>query len=69
MPISSDLTNPHFITKVSHYDKLVDIPNNMIVLDKLPPISVEITKRNCRGVWNFRNAGVLTYNETLEMYK
>lgn len=38
MPISSDLTNPrNFITKISRYDKVVDIPNSMTILDERWP--------------------------------
>ncbi|KAJ9184142.1 hypothetical protein P3X46_007913 [Hevea brasiliensis] len=56
MPISSDLSNPrNFITKISRYNKVVNIPNSMTVLDELLPISIEMAKRNCRGIWNFTN--------------
>lgn len=70
MPISSDLSNPrNFITKIARYNKVVDIPNSMTILDELLPISVEMAKRNLRGIWNFTNPGVVSHNEILEMYK
>ncbi|XP_057766368.1 trifunctional UDP-glucose 4,6-dehydratase/UDP-4-keto-6-deoxy-D-glucose 3,5-epimerase/UDP-4-keto-L-rhamnose-reductase RHM1 [Salvia miltiorrhiza] len=70
MPISSDLENPrNFITKISRYNKVVNIPNSMTVLDELLPISIEMAKRNLRGIWNFTNPGVVSHNEILEMYK
>nr|GMD33302.1 trifunctional UDP-glucose 4,6-dehydratase/UDP-4-keto-6-deoxy-D-glucose 3,5-epimerase/UDP-4-keto-L-rhamnose-reductase RHM1 [Ipomoea batatas]GMD37128.1 trifunctional UDP-glucose 4,6-dehydratase/UDP-4-keto-6-deoxy-D-glucose 3,5-epimerase/UDP-4-keto-L-rhamnose-reductase RHM1 [Ipomoea batatas] len=70
MPISSDLSNPrNFICKISHYDKVVNIPNSMTILDELLPISIEMAKRNLRGIWNFTNPGVATHNEILEMYR
>ncbi|XP_077223199.1 trifunctional UDP-glucose 4,6-dehydratase/UDP-4-keto-6-deoxy-D-glucose 3,5-epimerase/UDP-4-keto-L-rhamnose-reductase RHM1-like [Tasmannia lanceolata] len=70
MPISSDLKNPrNFITKISRYNKVVNIPNSMTVLDELLPISIEMAKRNCRGIWNFTNPGVVSHNEILEMYR
>ena len=70
MPISSDLNNPrNFITKISRYSKVVDIPNSMTVLDELLPISIEMAKRNLRGIWNFTNPGVVSHNEILEMYR
>lgn len=70
MPISSDLSNPrNFITKISLYNKVVNIPNSMTVLDELLPISIEMAKRNCRGIWNFTNPGVISHNEILEMYR
>ncbi|KAK6946617.1 RmlD-like substrate binding domain [Dillenia turbinata] len=70
MPISSDLNHPrNFIRKISRYNKVVDIPNSMTVLDELLPISIEMAKRNLRGIWNFTNPGVVSHNEVLEMYK
>jgi len=70
MPISSDLSNPrNFITKITRYNKVVNIPNSMTVLDELLPISIEMAKRNCRGIWNFTNPGVVSHNEILEMYR
>lgn len=70
MPISSDLQNPrNFITKIARYDKVVNIPNSMTVLDELLPISIEMAKRNLKGIWNFTNPGVISHNEILEMYR
>ncbi|KAK8958039.1 putative rhamnose biosynthetic enzyme 1 [Platanthera zijinensis] len=70
MPISSDLSNPrNFITKISRYDKVVNIPNSMTILDELLPISIEMAKRNLTGIWNFTNPGVISHNEILEMYR
>ncbi|XP_020234746.1 trifunctional UDP-glucose 4,6-dehydratase/UDP-4-keto-6-deoxy-D-glucose 3,5-epimerase/UDP-4-keto-L-rhamnose-reductase RHM1 [Cajanus cajan] len=69
-PVSSDLSNPHnFITKITRSDKVANIPNSVTVLDELVPISIEMAKRNCKGIWNFTNPGVVTCNEILEMYK
>lgn len=70
MPISSDLNNPrNFITKISRYNKVVNIPNSMTVLDEVLPVSIEMAKRNLRGIWNFTNPGAVSHNEILEMYK
>ncbi|KAF5774863.1 putative dTDP-4-dehydrorhamnose reductase [Helianthus annuus] len=70
MPISSDLTNPrNFITKISRYDKVVNIPNSMTILDELLPISVEMAKRNLTGIYNFTNPGCVSHNEVLELYR
>ncbi|KAL0408414.1 UNVERIFIED_CONTAM: Bifunctional dTDP-4-dehydrorhamnose 3,5-epimerase/dTDP-4-dehydrorhamnose reductase [Sesamum radiatum] len=70
MPISSDLSNPrNFITKIARYEKVVNIPNSMTILDELLPISIEMAKRNLTGIWNFTNPGVVSHNEILEMYR
>jgi UDP-glucose 4,6-dehydratase len=41
----------------------------MTILDELLPISIEMAKWDCRGIWNFTNPGVVSHNEILEMYK
>ncbi|XP_024986874.1 trifunctional UDP-glucose 4,6-dehydratase/UDP-4-keto-6-deoxy-D-glucose 3,5-epimerase/UDP-4-keto-L-rhamnose-reductase RHM2-like [Cynara cardunculus var. scolymus] len=70
MPISSDLNNTrNLITKITRYNKVVNIPNSISVLDELLPISIEMAKRKCKGVWNFTNPGVVSHNEILELYK
>ncbi|GAY61021.1 hypothetical protein CUMW_206600, partial [Citrus unshiu] len=70
MPISSDLSNPrNFITKITRYEKVVNIPNSMTILDELLPISIEMAKRNLTGIWNFTNPGVVSHNEILEIYR
>eukprot|EP00270_Netrium_digitus_P011477 TRINITY_DN365_c0_g1_i12.p1 TRINITY_DN365_c0_g1~~TRINITY_DN365_c0_g1_i12.p1 ORF type:complete len:658 (-),score=115.69 TRINITY_DN365_c0_g1_i12:141-2114(-) len=70
MPISSDLSNPrNFVTKISRYQKVVNIPNSMTILDELLPISIEMAKRGLTGIWNFTNPGVVSHNEVLQLYK
>lgn len=70
MPISSDLSNQrNFITKITRYEKVVNIPNSMTILDELLPISIEMAKRNLTGIYNFTNPGVVSHNEILEMYR
>lgn len=41
----------------------------MAVLDELLPMAIEMAKRNCKGIWNFTNPGVISHNELLELYK
>ena len=70
MPISHDLLNPrNFIHKIATYEKVVDIPNSMTVLDELLPIAVQAALRNLTGKLNFTNPGVVSHNEVLKMYK
>ncbi|XWS38433.1 hypothetical protein CRYUN_Cryun19dG0131200 [Craigia yunnanensis] len=70
MPLLSDLSHHrNFIKKIIGYERVVNIPNSMTVLDELLPISIEMAKRNLTGIWNFTNPGVLSHNEVLEMYR
>ncbi|KAK9099985.1 hypothetical protein Scep_023415 [Stephania cephalantha] len=70
MPISSDLSNPHnFIAKITRDNKVVNTVDSMTVLDELLPLSIEMAKKNCKGVWNFTNPGAISHNEILAMYR
>jgi len=70
MPITADLANPrNFITKIASYEKVVNIPNSMTVLDEMLPIAIEGAKRGLAGIYNYTNPGVITHNQCLELYR
>jgi hypothetical protein len=69
MPISDDLSHRSFVTKITKYAKVVDIPNSMTVLHDMLPISLEMTRRELKGVWNFTNPGAISHNEILSLFK
>ena len=69
MPISSDLHPRNFVTKITHYQKVVNIPNSMSILDDLLPISIEMAQRGLTGNYNFTNPGTISHNEILALYK
>ncbi|KAG0490143.1 hypothetical protein HPP92_007006 [Vanilla planifolia] len=69
MLISSDLSNPrNFITKISRYEKVVNIPNSMTVLMSYCPSPLRWLKELNWNL-NFTNPGVVSQNEILEMYR
>ena len=69
MPISDDLSHRNFITKITNYEKVVDVKNSMTILTELLPISVLMAERKLEGVYNFCNPGAISHNEILDMYK
>jgi UDP-glucose 4,6-dehydratase len=71
MPIDSDLVNNkrNFIYKIAHYEKVVNIPNSMTVLDELLPYAIELAKRGRTGIFNFTNPGAISHNQVLELYR
>lgn len=69
MPISDDLSPRSFITKISKYAKVVNVPNSMTVLHDLLPISIDMTEKGLLGIINFTNPGAISHNEILDLYK
>jgi dTDP-4-dehydrorhamnose reductase len=69
MPISDDLSPRNFITKISKYAKVVNVPNSMTVLTDLLPLSMVLARKGCTGVYNFTNPGAISHNEILDLYK
>jgi len=69
MPISDDLSPRSFITKISKYAKVVNIPNSMSVLHDLLPLYIAMAKAHKTGIYNFTNPGVISHNQVLDLYK
>lgn len=69
MPISDDLSPRNFITKISRYAKVINIPNSMTILHDLLPLIPEMANRKLSGTYNFVNPGTLSHNEILDLYK
>lgn len=68
MPISSDLHPRNFITKITKYQKVVNIPNSMSILDDLLPIAIDMSLKGVTGTYNFTNPGTISHNELLALY-
>jgi len=69
MPISSDLHHRSFLTKIRNYEKIVNIPNSVTILDDLIPLVPKMMEQGLTGVWNFVNPGPISHNEVLDAYK
>lgn len=69
MPLSDDLHHRNFITKITKYANVVNIPNSMTVLTEFLPISIDMLINNKTGVYNFTNPGVISHNQILALYK
>ncbi len=69
MPISDDLHPRNFITKISKYERVVNIPNSMTVLHDLLPVAIDMSEKEVLGIINFTNPGVISHNEILDLYK
>lgn len=69
MPVSDDLNPRSFVTKITKYAHVVDIPNSNSLLTDLLPCSIKLATENVTGVYNFTNPGAISHNEVLTLYK
>lgn len=69
MPISDDLSPRNFVTKITNYQKVVNIPNSMSVLYDLIPLMLSMANADMNGLYNFTNPGVISHNQVLDLYK
>jgi len=69
MPVSDDLHPRSFVTKISKYERVVDIPNSNTILHDLLPCSITLALNNEVGVYNFTNPGAISHNEVLTLYE
>jgi 3,5-epimerase/4-reductase len=69
MPITDDLSERSFITKILSYKKICSNNNSMSVLPDLIPIMYKMMLCKDTGTYNFTNPGIISHNEILELYK
>lgn len=68
MPISDDLHPRNFITKITKYKRVVNVPNSMTVLHDMIPLIPDMIKRKLTGTYNFTNGGNISHNQILDLY-
>ncbi len=69
LPLAFDFHKRNLIAKLTMYQKVVNIPNSITVLDELLPLVPQMALRGRTGVYNFVNPGVISHNELLDLYK
>ena len=69
MPVSDDLHSRSFVTKITKYAHVVNIPNSHSILHDLLPVAVALAEHSETGVYNFTNPGAISHNEVLALYK
>lgn len=69
MPVSDDLHPRSFVTKITKYEHVVDIPNSNTILADLLPAAVLLAEHGEVGIYNFTNPGAVSHNEVLALFR
>lgn len=69
MPVSDNLHPRSFVTKITKYEHVVDIPNSNTILTSLLPCAVLLAQHRDTGVYNFTNPGAISHNGVLSLYR
>lgn len=69
MPISYEKHRKNFITKITNYKKICNMPNSMTVLEDFFPIFLDMIQKNRMGTYNCTNPGLIDHNQILTLYK
>lgn len=69
MPVSDDLHPRNFVTKITGYERIVNIPNSNTILHDLLPASIILAENHETGVYNFTNPGAISHNEVLSFFR
>lgn len=69
MPVSDDLHPRNFVTKITKYERVVDIPNSNTILTDLLLASTLLAEHGEVGVYNFTNPGAISHNEVLTLFR
>lgn len=69
MPVSNKDHPRNFISKIIRYEKVVNIPNSITVLQEMIPIMIDMALIKKTGTINLVNPNPISHNEILEMYK
>jgi 3,5-epimerase/4-reductase len=57
------------VTKISKYERVVDVPNSNTILTDLLPAAVLLADHKDTGIYNFTNPGAISHNEVLTLFK
>ena len=69
MPITGKVNARNFITKITRYEKICNMPNSMTVLDELLPLVLDMMKQGRVGCLNLCNPGMIDHSTILGHYR
>jgi len=68
MPVDSVPNKRNLITKILKFDKIINIPNSVTIIDDFLIAAKKLMDKNVTGIFNVVNQGPETHKELLEIY-
>lgn len=68
MPLDNKPDERNFITKITKYKQVINLPNSITVIQDLLPTAQKLIEQRKTGVYNVTNPGVMTHKEMLALY-
>ena len=68
MPIDGRLGDRNLISKLSKYDKVLDIHNSVSVVEDFLSAMKALMEKDCTGIYHVANPGWVTAREVMELY-
>ena len=69
MPVTGSAHARNFITKITSYQKVINVQNSLSVLPTLFPALLSLVERRIVGTLNFTNPGTMSHHEILTLYQ
>lgn len=69
MPIDSVPNPRNLLWKITHYEKIIDVPNSISVIPDFVDATIQLIEKEKTGIYNVVNPGYITHSEILDMYK
>jgi dTDP-4-dehydrorhamnose reductase len=69
IPIQGSSSPKNLIDKLLKYDKIVDIPNSVTIMEDFMPFVEKVCERKITGVLNATNSGLFKHSMLLELYR
>jgi dTDP-4-dehydrorhamnose reductase len=69
MPIDSEPNPRNLLWKITHYEKVIDVPNSISVIPDFVNATIQLIEKNRTGIYNIVNPGSIKHSEILDMYK
>lgn len=69
MPLDANPGPRNFITKITRYPKVINMPNSITVVDDLMSAAKQLMDQKKVGVFNVTNPGVVDHAEIIKLYQ